>query len=203
MRSAPRWFVAADVPDTVIASIAPLIEPLRARHDVRWTRPEGWHVTLAFVGTLDSDVHGGAADRLQRAVRDGVDDARASDARLERGIGLAIGAGASFGDRVLVLEVNDEPSGALDVLATSVRRSLTASGLPADDAPLRAHLTLARRPRGVRASAIGAACRDVDTAVADLAASWSLRHVGVWRSLPGAGPARYDEVSRVALDGSD
>jgi RNA 2',3'-cyclic 3'-phosphodiesterase len=46
-----RLFVAVDVPDDVKAGVARVLEPFRDRiPGARWTRREGWHVTLKFLG---------------------------------------------------------------------------------------------------------------------------------------------------------
>ena len=46
-----RLFVAVNVPDDVKAVVAETIEPFRDRiPGARWTRREGWHVTLKFLG---------------------------------------------------------------------------------------------------------------------------------------------------------
>src|SRR6266542_2965897 len=46
-----RLFVAVDLPDTVKAKLAAAVAPYRDRiPGARWTRSDGWHVTLKFVG---------------------------------------------------------------------------------------------------------------------------------------------------------
>ena len=47
-----RLFVAADVPDDVKADLAAFLEPFRDRvPGAGWTRRDGWHVTLRFLGS--------------------------------------------------------------------------------------------------------------------------------------------------------
>ncbi|HXF56525.1 MAG TPA: RNA 2',3'-cyclic phosphodiesterase [Actinomycetota bacterium] len=47
-----RLFVAVDVPEAVRRGLARTVEPFRGRvPGARWTRPEGWHVTLKFLGS--------------------------------------------------------------------------------------------------------------------------------------------------------
>jgi 2'-5' RNA ligase len=46
-----RLFIAADVPDRVKAGLAAAVGPFRERiPGARWTRSDGWHVTLKFLG---------------------------------------------------------------------------------------------------------------------------------------------------------
>jgi 2'-5' RNA ligase len=57
-----RLFVAADVPDRVIAGLVEAVAPFRERiPGARWTRSTGWHVTLKFLGStwprLVDEVH--------------------------------------------------------------------------------------------------------------------------------------------------
>lgn len=52
-----RLFVAFDLPDAQKARVEALVEALRPRVDARWTRAEGRHVTLVFLGET-------AAERL-------------------------------------------------------------------------------------------------------------------------------------------
>src|SRR5207247_7801073 len=45
-------FVAADVPEDVKEGLVEAVAPFRERiPGARWTRPNGWHVTLKFLGT--------------------------------------------------------------------------------------------------------------------------------------------------------
>jgi 2'-5' RNA ligase len=47
-----RLFIAADVPGDVKAGLDAAIAPFRARVPAaRWTRQDGWHVTLKFLGS--------------------------------------------------------------------------------------------------------------------------------------------------------
>jgi 2'-5' RNA ligase len=46
-----RLFVAVDVPDHLVIELLGRLEPVRASvPGARWTRPDGWHVTLKFLG---------------------------------------------------------------------------------------------------------------------------------------------------------
>jgi 2'-5' RNA ligase len=46
-----RLFIAVDVPDAVKAELAEKIGPFRERiRGARWTKEDGWHVTLKFLG---------------------------------------------------------------------------------------------------------------------------------------------------------
>jgi 2'-5' RNA ligase len=77
-----RLFVAVDVPDVVAAELLERIAGLRgAVSGARWTRPEGWHVTLKFLGST--------------AVR--------SVPEVEAAVRTVAGGVASFGSRIVRL----------------------------------------------------------------------------------------------------
>src|SRR5580704_16554134 len=51
-----RLFVALEIPDDVRAALREFVQPLRAKWPrVRWSRPEGQHVTLKFLGEVGEE----------------------------------------------------------------------------------------------------------------------------------------------------
>ena len=50
-----RWrcFVAAPMGDRLRASLAAAVEPWRTDAALRWSAPESWHLTLAFLGSIE------------------------------------------------------------------------------------------------------------------------------------------------------
>ncbi len=89
-----RWrlFVAVPLGDELRASLAAAAEGWRRRPDLaglRWTDPDGWHVTVAFIGevdpagipalarALDGSVRGRAARRLGTGALGGFPSTRA------------------------------------------------------------------------------------------------------------------------------
>ena len=56
-----RLFVAVPVPDAVRDHVLDAVGDLRGDERLAWTRPDGWHATLAFVGEVeDADAVVGA-----------------------------------------------------------------------------------------------------------------------------------------------
>ncbi|WP_291272985.1 RNA 2',3'-cyclic phosphodiesterase [Geothrix sp.] len=100
----------------------------------RWCRPEGLHLTLAFLGECAEEAlpHLGAVGEAVAGRR---------KAFLLRTAGL--GGFPSFG-AARVLWLGLEPSPALEALAADLRHTLGAAGDPFEAPPFRAHLTLAR-----------------------------------------------------------
>src|SRR3972149_2139019 len=84
-----RLFVAIDLPEDVRESLGRLQNDLR-RHDLpslRWTRPEGVHITLKFLGETPASSLPAIEAALARAVR-GAQPFR-----------LVLGAPGAFGNR--------------------------------------------------------------------------------------------------------
>jgi 2'-5' RNA ligase len=127
-----RLFVALTPPGEVVeelkASTAALHE---LAPDLRWTRPEHWHVTLAFLGEVGDDVIAELARRLNRAA-----------ARYPP-LSLSLGGGGRFGHQVLWTRVHGDRD-VLRRLAGSVQAAARRCRLPVEQRPYRPHLTLAR-----------------------------------------------------------
>lgn len=199
----PRWpgadlpgrriFIAAPLPDQASAEVAALVERVRSvgvpngGRDVRWVRLDGLHVTLRFLGpTLEDRIAGVLA-----AVR----TAGAEGQPFEVTIG---GAGTFPNDsrpRALWLDVR-AGGPELTSLASAVDSALATAGWPPDPKPFRAHLTLARAdgvPAGPRVAA-----RLIDAA-ASLRIACKVDRIGLFESLTGGGPARYEPIEVVPL----
>jgi RNA 2',3'-cyclic 3'-phosphodiesterase len=203
----PRWpgadlpgrriFIATPLPDQASADIAALVAGVRSAgvaggsRDVRWVRLDGLHLTLRFLGpTLENRI---------AAVRTALRSAAAEGHPFELTIG---GAGTFPNDtRPRALWLGLRSGGAeLASLALAVDRALEAAGWPPEAKPFRAHLTLARAdgvPAGARIAA-----RLIEAA-ADLRIAVQVDRIGLYESLTGGGPARYEPIEMVDLDGAD
>lgn len=113
--------VTSDGPPASKMPVAPL----------RWTRPEQWHLTLAFL----AEVPGEAVPELERRL------ARAASRTPT--LSLAFAGAGRFGDRVLFTKVTGDRDH-LRRLAESVTAAARRTGLPVEDRAYRPHLTLAR-----------------------------------------------------------
>lgn len=178
-----RRFLALPIPAAVRDALSRVLPPTE-RHAVRWTRPAGWHLTLAFLG----DVEDARVGEVTAAARSGLDGSPLHPTE------LATGGLGRFGARVLWVAVDDTPTGALQTLAGSLRAALTEHGLSVADRPFNAHVTLARAGRRRIDDAILAACEPPPTL------RWRPDAVELWRSHLGRGPARYEVEARLPLD---
>jgi len=135
--TALRAFLALALPEAVQAACADLVRELRARpfgDAVRWGRPEGYHLTLRFLGNV-------ALPRLPELAKR-VGEAVAGWEAFE----ATLGEPQAFPDRrrprVVVLAAR--PVAVLSELADRVEGAVVAAGLPAEKRRFRAHLTLGR-----------------------------------------------------------
>ncbi len=135
-----RLFVAVDVPNAIKQAIEnDVVESLRPHlTGARWTRPEGRHLTLKFLGNVDDDrveeiaaELSGAAARSKRTRVAFEQLGGFPNLRRPRVLWLGIGPGAED----------------LALLAEAVEEALQPLGFPGEDRPFHAHFTLARFPR--------------------------------------------------------
>lgn len=188
-----RLFVAVPLPSESTAAIARLVDGMRAAgvpgggRDVRWVRLDGLHMTMRFLGpTLEEQVAG---------ARDAVRVAAAASAAFDVVIGGAGTFPPTGRPRALWLGVREGES-ELAELAGTVDRALMANGWEFEMKPFRAHLTLARSDGVPAGAAIGAYLRDV---AADLRIGFRADRLGLFESLTGGGPARYEPLFVVDL----
>ena len=139
-----RLFVAVVPPEDVVEDLEGLLAPRRDTsegRDLRWTSPESWHVTLAFMGHVPQTSLDDLEERLDRA------------ARRRRPFTLTIGGGGAFPDvaqaKLLYAGVHGEPDELEELrrLATGARAAGNRAGAPSDGARFRPHVTVARTRR--------------------------------------------------------
>ncbi|MCA0294187.1 MAG: RNA 2',3'-cyclic phosphodiesterase [Actinobacteria bacterium] len=181
-----RLFVAVVPPPAVVAAWDEFLDPRRdAEPDFRWTVPDGWHLTCAFMAGVPS----GLVDPLVEAL----DEVAARTAPF----GVEVGGAGAFPDpdraKALWLGVR---AGASDLaqLATRVRNACAGTGAVVDGGRFRGHLTIARtRPMPAR--------RWLTILDAMPPASWSVEEFVLIRSLLLRGGSGYQAVSRHRLVG--
>jgi RNA 2',3'-cyclic 3'-phosphodiesterase len=127
-----RLFVALTPPADAVEELRSATGELPALvSGLRWTRPEQWHVTLAFLGEVGEEAVGELNRRLSRA------------AGRHPPLSLAFGGGGQFGRRVLWTAVQGDRAG-LRRLADSAVAAARRSHLQVEQRRYRPHLTLAR-----------------------------------------------------------
>ena len=184
-RVAWRCFVAIPIDEDLRLRLADAMNAWRAvqpTDSLRWTDPQGWHLTLAFIGWTDPA-------RVPRLVR-AIERVAAGEGPLTLQTG-DLGAFPSPGAARVVWVGLEDPEDRLGRLALSL-----ASALGSDaTAPFRPHLTLARA-RGDRARVDLVAWR---AAAAPPRVPLRVDRLILLRSHLGRGPARYEALAEVPL----
>ncbi len=205
-----RLFVAIVPPEPAVAGLSAALAPLRPDWPgLRWTGPDAWHLTLAFLGQVDESVLPQLRTRLARAAH-----RHPAPALLVAGAGAFPSARSA---RVLWAGIGSPPASAdpagadparpesgpaapglrrrpLAALAASVAAGARRAGAPPPDEGrgYRPHLTLARcrQPADVR---------PLVAALSELSGpAWTARHIHLIASQP-AGQPRYITLGSWAL----
>src|SRR4051794_11116337 len=91
-----RLFVALVPPAEALAELGAAVAALPDTPRLRWTRPEQWHVTLAFLAEVDDRTREALVPRLERV------------ARRHPSPTLALAGGGRFGGQVLWTRVDGD-----------------------------------------------------------------------------------------------
>lgn len=105
----------------------------------RWVRPEGFHITLAFLGNQPESILP-AITKAMEAAAEPASPFTLHPAKLGY-------FGSRAAPQVVWAGVTDEPTNALDALCQRVTAALLATGVRFDEATFRPHLTLGRGRR--------------------------------------------------------
>jgi len=131
-----RCFIAVPVPDPARLEAEGLLRILQARiRGARFVSTDVLHLTLHFF----ADVPSIQVDEVRNAAREGCSATAPFDVEPA---GLGVFPDARH-PKVLWIGVRDGRTG-LEILHRAIARCLRERGLPVDDRPYRAHLTLAR-----------------------------------------------------------
>ena len=179
-----RCFVGVPIGEALRDELRTAVDDLRAgtsADDLRWTDPEAWHLTLAFMGPT-------AASEVPRLVQ-AIVDVAAEHAPFSIATG-GLGAFPSRRDvRILWYGLADR-SRRLAELAVAVRLAVGCE----TSSPFRAHLTLARA-KGDRGVAVPTGTWKAEMPVGQVA----IEQLVLYRSHLGAGPAHYEQLASAPL----
>jgi 2'-5' RNA ligase len=186
-----RLFIAVELDGALRETLGELQERLRKQtlDRLRWTRYDGIHLTLKFLGETPE----ARVPAIQAALERG--------AAGHRKHGLSLGKLGTFGGRrnprVLWVDLDGdiEP---LRSLQESIDAELAAIGYPREERRFSPHLTLARvRPETARdvAEAMARALESVRVPTAEIA----VEEVALMQSTLGRGGAVYNRLTSVEL----
>jgi RNA 2',3'-cyclic 3'-phosphodiesterase len=127
-----RLFVAVTPSSEAVEHLDAALHPVRKlTGDLRWSRPESWHITLAFLGEVTEPVAHDVDVRLARVAR--------RHSRCE----LAFAGAGRFNGRVFWVGVRGDTA-PLRRLADASAAAARRVDIPIEDRRFRPHLTLAR-----------------------------------------------------------
>ena len=190
-----RLFVAAVPSREVLEDLDEFLTVRREAAAFRWTVPEQWHVTLAFLADVPGRAYDDLLDRLARA------------ARKRHRMRAAVAGGGAFPNvaraRVLWAGVDLDTVGLdggeeLRRLATGCRAAASKAGIDVAGERFKPHLTLARIGRPVEATSW---VRLLD---GYRGPSWDLDEMTLIASHLGEGPRkrpRYEVLETFPLGG--
>jgi 2'-5' RNA ligase len=181
-----RLFVALDLSNSVRDAIAQFSEKLRVEFpSARWTRIEGIHVTLKFIGEVSNERAAGIDDALSE-----VD----SDAPIE----MKIRGAGFFPDerrpRVFWIGIDATPN--LAEITAQIETSLEALGVARESREFKPHLTVARisESRGIeKLHDALSRCGSVDFGAV------RTNEMHLYRSELGRGGAKYSRLKTFAF----
>jgi 2'-5' RNA ligase len=183
-------FVAVVPPEDALEDLAEFLGPRQeAGPGLRWTLPEQWHLTLAFMPDVSDRHLDDLSARLTRA------------AARRRSFGARLAGAGAFPNpaRAKVLYVGVETAADredLPRLATGVRAAAAKAGADPQGGRFTAHLTLARSGRSIEAT------RWLRVLDAYRGPAWRAEEVALIASHLGEGPRnrpRYEVVETFRL----
>jgi 2'-5' RNA ligase len=186
-----RVFCAIDLSVGVRASLIGQIKRLREAvpyAQASWSRAENTHLTLKFLGEIQTS----KLSRLSNAVSRAVAGAASFQVKVEE-TGVFPKPTAP---RVLWIGVKDE-SGKLAKLQSRLEEECSREGFATEDRPFHPHLTIARlrKPEGARALAAAHTNTHFDPVALQISECL------VIRSEPGSAGSKYTVISRHSLEG--
>lgn len=182
-----RLFVACELPAEVLNALAQIQHDLQrlGAEQLRWVRPEGIHLTLKFLGSVEAALVDDIVTALGACIQPF--SLRLRTSRLD----------AFGGRRLRVVWVGlDGQVRELAELAKTAERALEPLGFPAERRPFAPHLTLARvreratAPERERLSGL------LESFHLPSLGEFSLTKAALIQSTLGAGGATYRTISR-------
>lgn len=193
-----RIFIALDIDDAIRQRIQRFMDGVRGfTPDARWVRAESLHVTLKFIGEKPADV----VEQIKQALS-GIQGEAIT--MTFRGYGFFPTLKAA---RVFWIGIESEQP--LASLAKAVDEATAALGVPREERPFSAHLTLARggggsgTPRWQKEDGPNRNFQRLQEKLAALPApefgTMTAREFFLYESQLGRGGSRYTKIARFAL----
>ena len=188
-----RLFIALELPPDVLKAIGRVQNDLKSAlgsRSLRWTRPEGIHLTLKFLG----DVPTGQIDAIKAGMAQAASAGRPFELRA-----LGLGCFPNL-DRPRVLWAGltgeIEP---LRALQAAVEQQIAPLGFPAEARGFSPHLTLARTAQSAGRAEISAIGQAAASRARVEIAAWRVSTLSLMRSQLKPDGAAYTRVAGVEL----
>lgn len=149
-----RTFIAVEIEETILARLQLVQQHLRtAEAPVSWTRAEGMHLTLKFLGNVDESRLGEITEAMRRA---------ASTLQPFSLKVMSIGGFPTLAHLRVIWAGIEEGAETLCALADAVETQLAACGFPRESRPFSPHITLGRVKAPVAGNGLAALMREHD-----------------------------------------
>ncbi len=189
-----RLFIAVELPTDVVDALGGIQSDLKRvmpSRVVRWTRPEGIHLTLKFLGDVASD----RVDDLQKGLLDAVSGHEPFSLDIE-GLG---GFPNPKRPRVIWVGVIGDTH-RLAALQNGVEKAIAPLGFPAEDRPFTPHLTLGRIQNHASRDDIARAGQIVEERDLGRIARWRVGSISLIRSQLKPDGAVYTQLIDAKLE---
>jgi 2'-5' RNA ligase len=194
MSEAWRLFIALELPPDVLKAIARVqsrLEDVFPERAIRWTRPQGIHLTLKFLGDAPPE----QLDDLNAALAGAAAGHKAFRLGVE-GVGCFPNTQRP---RVVWLGVVGDLK-PLRALQAGVEEHIAPLGYPSDERGFSPHLTLGRARNNAGRDALSAVGQLVETEEVGRLADWQVTSVSLMRSQLKPGGAVYTQVGEAGLE---
>jgi 2'-5' RNA ligase len=190
-----RLFVAIELPDTWLEALSKHVQSARQHFgpqgNVSWSRPEGFHMTLKFIGPFDAANVLILTERLSRLI--------AASPKFR----MVLQATYAFGGRPIprIYAAGygaPEHAEALEALHRKLDRAFVDLGVPKEGRKFLPHITLARIRPGISRQTYDAFVEAIRAAPQPEAPLFDVEHISLMRSHLGPGGARYERVAAFA-----
>jgi 2'-5' RNA ligase len=182
-----RLFIGIALNPETVAALQGVRQSFAASgSELRWSAPEGWHVTLQFLGSCD--------EQQRECVQ-----ARLAEVRGAR-VPVRI-AGLDFFDRAGVFFAGVQLSAELLALQRKATAAMRRCGFEAEKRPYHPHITLARTKGGAGAHALVPLKKAVERSQPQLDANFTAEEFLLYESMPGREGSKYEVRARFPLQG--
>ena len=186
-----RAFLALTLPDDIRRSLNVLQQELaQSGADIKWVEPQNLHVTLKFLGEITDEQRRGVEQLLGEAAR--------NEAAFTLGLVRAGAFPSLSSPRVVWVGLGEGKERAVRI-AERIEERCGLLGLPKEDRPFAAHVTLGRVRTTRRQAELARALRECAWRAP---APWTITTLTLYQSVLGSGGPAYTVLADAPLTGT-